>query len=49
MDFWDYLIIAAVILLAGFAIRYSLRHKGSCCGDCTRCRGCGNDDQKKKK
>lgn len=51
MGLVDYLILAGVVLLAAFAVRYSIRHKNSCCGDCSHCHdceACERDRQKKK-
>lgn len=40
----DYLILAAILVLLFFAVRYAFRHKGeSCGGNCSSCpyaRGC---------
>ncbi|HEX3037729.1 MAG TPA: FeoB-associated Cys-rich membrane protein [Oscillospiraceae bacterium] len=40
MHFLDYCILAVILLLAFYAIRYSIKHKGKCCGNCSGCPGC---------
>ncbi|MBQ1371962.1 MAG: FeoB-associated Cys-rich membrane protein [Oscillospiraceae bacterium] len=42
MNFWDFAILSAVGLLAGFALyrMRTARRSGSCCGACADCHGC---------
>lgn len=40
MQFLDYLILAVILVLAVFAIRYTVKHKHKCCGNCSGCTGC---------
>jgi len=40
MQFLDYCILAVILVLAFFAVRYSIKHKGKCCGNCSGCSGC---------
>lgn len=40
MQFLDYFILAVILVLAVFAIRYSVKHKHKCCGNCSGCTGC---------
>lgn len=47
MNLWDYLILAGIVVLAVLAVRYSIRHKNSCCGDCTQCHGHESCNRKK--
>lgn len=45
----DYLIIAAVLILLFFAVRYAIRHKSeSCGGECSSCPYSANCGKKKK-
>lgn len=39
----ELLILAALGLWLGLALRSCRRQKGSCCGDCARCAGCGRN------
>ena len=46
----DYIILAAVLVLLFFAIRYSVRHRGeSCGGNCSSCPYATGCEKKKKR
>ena len=46
----DYLILAAIVVLLFFAIRYAVRHsKEDCDGNCSSCPYSHKCDQKKKR
>ena len=37
MGLSDYLILAGILILAVFAVRYAIQHRKHCCGDCSAC------------
>ncbi len=41
MNIADFIILAVIAVLLFLAIRYSIRHKHRCCGDCSKCSSCG--------
>lgn len=49
MGFLDYLILAAILVLAVFAVRYALKHRNKCCGDCSNCSQCQSCNREEKK
>ena len=41
MNAWDWILLAAVLVGAGFALAHLLkRKKNDCCGNCHSCGGC---------
>ena len=41
MNAWDWILLAAVLVGAGFALAHLLKRKKSdCCGNCHSCGGC---------
>lgn len=46
MSLIDYVILAAIAALVVLAVRYSIRHKNHCGGDCSHCAGCQGCDHK---
>jgi len=49
MNIVDYIILAVIAVLLVLAIRYSLKHKHSCCGNCSNCSACQSCTRKEKK
>ncbi len=49
MQLADYIILAVIVVLLVLAVRYSVKHKHSCGGDCAHCAGCQSCVQKDKK
>lgn len=49
MQIIDYIILAVIAVLLVFAVRYSFKHRNSCCGDCSHCAGCQSCTRQDKK
>ncbi|XOQ49582.1 MAG: Virus attachment protein p12 family protein [Eubacteriales bacterium] len=49
MQIADYILITIIALLFLLAVRYSIKHRHSCCGDCSKCSCCQACKRKEKK
>lgn len=49
MQIADYVILAIIAVLLVLAIRYSVKHRHRCCGDCSKCSSCRACERNGKK
>lgn len=46
MQIIDFILLAILAVLLVLAVRYSVKHRNQCCGDCSRCAQCHACSQK---